>query len=71
MIAKFALRDSELDFVDRSSQALGSSNGIDRDVWLGRADEVKAAFTHAYDDYKLLAYPHDELRPLTNETRDQ
>lgn len=43
----------------------------DRDLWLARAGEVRDAFTHAYDDYKLLAYPHDELRPLSNTTVDQ
>ncbi|KAG8844911.1 hypothetical protein FRB96_002800 [Tulasnella sp. 330] len=39
-------------------------------LWDGRADEVKAAFKYAYWDYERFAFPHDELDPLTNSSKD-
>ncbi|KAJ7066169.1 glycoside hydrolase family 47 protein [Mycena amicta] len=35
-------------------------------VWDQRAEQVKAAFVHAYNGYEQFAAPHDELKPLTN-----
>lgn len=40
-------------------------------VWKGRADRVKEAFLHAYHGYEHYAFPHDELRPLSNRDRDK
>jgi mannosyl-oligosaccharide alpha-1,2-mannosidase len=31
-----------------------------------RADAVKAAFEYAWNGYKTYAFPHDELRPVSN-----
>lgn len=31
-----------------------------------RADAVKEAFTYAWDGYYKYAFPHDELRPVSN-----
>ncbi|KAH9839937.1 glycoside hydrolase [Rhodofomes roseus] len=39
-------------------------------VWKQRAEAVKNAFRHAYNGYERHAKPHDELRPLTNGTKD-
>jgi hypothetical protein len=33
--------------------------------WPERAEAVKAAFKHAYTSYKRVAFPHDEIRPLS------
>lgn len=35
-----------------------------------RADEVKAAFKHAWAGYSKYAYGHDELLPVTNSFSD-
>ncbi len=35
-----------------------------------RADAVKAAFTDAWNGYKKYAFPHDELRPVSNNFSD-
>ncbi|KAI0747266.1 seven-hairpin glycosidase [Irpex lacteus] len=35
-------------------------------LWKERADTVKAAFRSAYAAYERTAYPHDELRPVSN-----
>ncbi|KAJ3720975.1 glycoside hydrolase family 47 protein [Lentinula raphanica] len=40
------------------------------DVWLGRAKKVKLAFLHAYHGYERYAQPYDELRPLSNDFRN-
>ncbi|KAH7930222.1 glycoside hydrolase family 47 protein [Leucogyrophana mollusca] len=37
-------------------------------VWSDRALQVKNAFLHAYHGYERYAFPHDELKPLTNES---
>ncbi|KAI0035311.1 glycoside hydrolase [Vararia minispora EC-137] len=34
--------------------------------WASAAEEVKAAFIHAYTGYEKYAAPHDELLPITN-----
>lgn len=31
-----------------------------------KADAVKEAFQHAWDGYIKYAFPHDELRPVSN-----
>lgn len=41
------------------------------DEWRARAEEVKQAFLHAYQGYELHAAPHDELKPLTNQSVDK
>lgn len=33
--------------------------------WNQRAQSVKQAFLHAYNNYERYAAPHDELKPLT------
>ncbi|CAG8953201.1 hypothetical protein HYFRA_00003402 [Hymenoscyphus fraxineus] len=35
-----------------------------------RADAVKEAFTYAWDGYYKYAFPHDELKPVTNSFSD-
>ncbi|KIO20367.1 hypothetical protein M407DRAFT_29999 [Tulasnella calospora MUT 4182] len=40
-------------------------------VWEARAAEVRAAFQHAYHSYELLGFPHDEIKPISNDTSDQ
>ena len=40
-------------------------------LWHGRADQVKAAFLHAYHGYEQYAFYHDELRPLSNMSVDK
>ncbi|KAH8103865.1 glycoside hydrolase [Cristinia sonorae] len=37
-------------------------------VWNSRADEVRAAFLHAYRGYQRYASGRDELRPVSNES---
>lgn len=39
-------------------------------VWRDRAEQVKAAFVRGYSAYERVAYPHDELRPLTDKSKD-
>ncbi|KAI0247096.1 seven-hairpin glycosidase [Lactifluus subvellereus] len=34
------------------------------DIWAQRADAVRSAFVHAYNNYATYAAPHDELLPL-------
>ena len=41
------------------------------DEWMSRAEQVKQAFAHAYHGYETHAFPHDELKPLTNRTYDK
>ncbi|KAF9218511.1 glycoside hydrolase family 47 protein [Gyrodon lividus] len=36
------------------------------ETWAERAVQVKSAFLHAYHGYERLAFPHDELRPVSN-----
>lgn len=36
------------------------------ELWTYRAQRVRDAFLHAYDAYEAVAFPHDELKPLTN-----
>ncbi|KAI0690301.1 seven-hairpin glycosidase [Cytidiella melzeri] len=38
--------------------------------WPRRAEEVKAAFLHAYHGYEKYAAPHDDLLPLKNQGAD-
>lgn len=40
-------------------------------AWKQRAEAVKGAFRHAYAGYERHAKPHDELKPLTNGTKDK
>ncbi|KAG9312664.1 glycoside hydrolase family 47 protein [Chiua virens] len=40
------------------------------EIWAERAAQVKDAFRHAYNGYEKLAFPHDELLPLSNESID-
>lgn len=40
-------------------------------VWEARAADVRAAFQHAYHSYELLGFPHDEIKPISNDTSDQ
>ena len=47
------------------------SQAPDDPVWYERAEKVKAAFVRGYSAYERIAYPHDELRPLTNGTKDE
>lgn len=35
-----------------------------------RAQAVRSAFQFAWDGYMKYAFPHDELRPVTNQTGD-
>lgn len=49
--------------------SLGRSSG-DPLVWDNRARRVKAAFVSGYKAYEELAYPHDELLPKTNSSKD-
>ncbi|KAG9008321.1 hypothetical protein FRB90_008984 [Tulasnella sp. 427] len=44
---------------------------ITGDVWEARAADVRAAFQHAYHSYELLGFPHDEIKPISNDTSDQ
>ncbi|PCH44101.1 glycoside hydrolase family 47 protein [Wolfiporia cocos MD-104 SS10] len=53
---------------DVSPSLLGSDTPPE--VWKARAEQVKQAFRHAYGGYERHAIPHDELRPLTNLTKD-
>lgn len=41
------------------------------EIWADRATQVKKAFLHAYHGYERHAFPHDELRPLSNRTIDK
>lgn len=47
----------------------GRSSG-DPLVWDERARRVRAAFVSAYKAYEESAYPHDELLPKTNSSKD-
>ncbi|KAG9312816.1 glycoside hydrolase family 47 protein [Chiua virens] len=40
------------------------------EIWADRAAQVKAAFLHAYHGYERHAFPHDELRPISNRSID-
>ncbi|KAL4066002.1 glycoside hydrolase family 47 protein [Scleroderma yunnanense] len=39
-------------------------------TWAQRAAQVREAFLHAYHGYERYAFPHDELRPLSNSSSD-
>jgi mannosyl-oligosaccharide alpha-1,2-mannosidase len=39
-------------------------------LWAERANAVRGAFLHAYHGYELYGLPHDELRPLSNRSKD-
>ena len=41
------------------------------DLWRTRAEKVKDAFVRGYSAYYSIAFPHDELLPKTNGTRDK
>jgi len=41
------------------------------EIWADRAAQVKNAFLHAYHGYEHYAFPHDELRPLSNRNIDK
>jgi hypothetical protein len=51
---------------DPSSPPTGNSQ-----LWSSRADQVKVAFQHTYSGYERLAFPHDELLPLSNGRDDK
>ncbi|KAI9573957.1 glycoside hydrolase family 47 protein [Boletus coccyginus] len=40
------------------------------EIWADRAAQVRNAFSHAYHGYERYAFPHDELRPLSNRSID-
>ncbi|KAH0836527.1 glycoside hydrolase family 47 protein [Lanmaoa asiatica] len=40
------------------------------EIWADRAAQVKNAFVHAYHGYEHHAFPHDELRPISNTSVD-
>ncbi|KAG8220813.1 glycoside hydrolase family 47 protein [Butyriboletus roseoflavus] len=40
------------------------------EIWADRAAQVKNAFLHAYHGYEHHAFPHDELRPISNTSID-
>lgn len=42
-----------------------------QEIWTDRAAQVKNAFLHAYHGYERHAFPHDELRPVSNKTIDK
>lgn len=49
------------------TQPSGSQvDGVNSTLWNGRAEQVKAAFIHAYGGYQGSAFPMDELLPLQN-----
>ncbi|EKM55139.1 glycoside hydrolase family 47 protein [Phanerochaete carnosa HHB-10118-sp] len=39
-------------------------------LWRQRAEQVKEAFVRSYEVYEEFAYPHDELRPVSDGIRD-
>ncbi|KAI0688251.1 glycoside hydrolase family 47 protein [Cytidiella melzeri] len=41
------------------------------DVWQERAEATRSAFRFAYTAYEETAYPHDELKPLSNRFQDK
>jgi hypothetical protein len=41
------------------------------DTWADRARRVRSAFLHAYEAYERAAFPHDELKPLSNSWVDK
>jgi hypothetical protein len=41
------------------------------DAWADRARRVRSAFLHAYEAYEQAAFPHDELKPLSNSWVDK
>lgn len=41
------------------------------EIWADRAAQVKNAFLHAYHGYERYAFPHDELRPISNTSIDK
>ena len=44
---------------------------VDASTWQQRAEQVKAAFVRSYASYEKTAYPHDELKPITDGTKDK
>ena len=47
-----------------------SRPNVDPLVWEERASRVRAAFVSTYKAYEESAYPHDELLPKTNSSKD-
>ena len=41
------------------------------ETWASRAEQVREAFLHAYHGYERYAFPHDELRPISNSSSDR
>jgi len=39
---------------------------VGEEVWAERAQAVKSAFVHAYEPYESMAFPFDELLPISN-----
>jgi hypothetical protein len=44
---------------------------VGNEVWAERAQAVKRAFIHAYEPYESIAFPWDELRPMTNRSMNK
>ena len=43
-----------------------SMSPVGDEVWAERAQAVKRAFIHAYEPYESVAFPSDELLPISN-----
>ena len=43
-----------------------SMSPVGDEVWAERAEAVKRAFIHAYEPYESVAFPSDELLPISN-----
>lgn len=48
----------------------GSESSADKKDRLRKQTAVREAFKHAWNGYKTHALPHDELKPVTNDTAD-
>ena len=48
-----------------------SPPGVGNEVWAERAQAVKRAFIHAYAPYESMAFPFDELLPITNRSMNK
>jgi mannosyl-oligosaccharide alpha-1,2-mannosidase len=51
--------------VDSGSQPHRPAVSEDQAIWSTRRDQVREAFKHAWTGYKTLAYPADELFPVS------
>lgn len=61
------MRLSSLLFIGPSLAAtLPSQPLLHQEEALSQADAVKEAFQHAWNGYTKYAFPHDELRPVSN-----